>query len=43
MVAVAVVLLGAWLDRARRPVSALAANRFVLSAMALAMVFAPAP
>jgi predicted MFS family arabinose efflux permease len=36
-------LLGAWLDRTRRPVSALAANQFVLSAMALAMVFASAP
>ncbi|MFD0201175.1 MULTISPECIES: MFS transporter [Saccharothrix] len=36
-------LLGAWLDRARRPVAALAANQFVLAAMAVAMVFAPAP
>ncbi|WP_367128933.1 MFS transporter [Saccharothrix sp. HUAS TT1] len=36
-------LLGAWLDRARRPVAALAANQFALSAMAVAMVFVPAP
>ncbi|MER5264802.1 MFS transporter [Actinosynnema sp. NPDC002837] len=36
-------LLGAWLDRTRRPVAALAANQFALCAMAVAMVFAPAP
>ncbi len=36
-------LLGAWLDRTRRPVAALAANQFALAAMAVAMVFAPAP
>ncbi|ONI85068.1 MFS transporter [Saccharothrix sp. ALI-22-I] len=36
-------LLGAWLDRTRRPVYALAANQFTLSAMALAMVFATGP
>ncbi|MEU4746219.1 MFS transporter, partial [Actinosynnema sp. NPDC023658] len=36
-------LLGAWLDRARRPVAALAVNQFVLCAMAVAMVFASAP
>jgi MFS family permease len=36
-------LLGAWLDRTGRPVAALAANQFALAAMAVAMVFAPAP
>ncbi|MEU4449396.1 MFS transporter [Actinosynnema sp. NPDC050801] len=36
-------LLGAWLDRTGRPVAALAANQFTLAAMAVAMVFAPAP
>ncbi|GAB2965469.1 MFS transporter [Saccharothrix stipae] len=36
-------LLGAWLDRTGRPVAALAANQFALCAMAVAMVFAPAP
>ncbi|TQM84673.1 putative MFS family arabinose efflux permease [Saccharothrix saharensis] len=36
-------LLGAWLDRTRRPVAALAANQVALAAMATAMVFAPAP
>ncbi|MCE6998835.1 MFS transporter [Saccharothrix sp. S26] len=36
-------LLGAWLDRTRRPVAALAANQFVLAAMAAVMVVAPAP
>ncbi|KOX23705.1 MFS transporter [Saccharothrix sp. NRRL B-16348] len=36
-------LLGAWLDRTGRPVAALAANQFVLAAMAVGMVFAPAP
>lgn len=35
-------LLGAWLDRTARPIVALAGNQFVLAAMALGMVFAPA-
>ncbi|NKE60199.1 MFS transporter [Lentzea sp. PSKA42] len=35
-------LLGAWLDRARRPAIALAGNQFVLGVMACALVFADA-
>ncbi|MFC6088819.1 MFS transporter [Saccharothrix lopnurensis] len=35
-------LLGAWLDRARRPVLLLVGNQVVLAAMALAMLAAPA-
>ncbi|QFZ21875.1 MFS transporter [Saccharothrix syringae] len=34
-------LLGAWLDRARRPVLLLAANQFALAVSAVAMLFAP--
>ncbi|GAA1290133.1 MFS transporter [Saccharothrix xinjiangensis] len=36
-------LLGAWLDRARRPVVLLVGNQFTLAAMTLAMLVAPAP
>lgn len=34
-------VLGAWIDRARSPLIALAGNQFVLAAMTLGMVFAP--
>lgn len=36
-------LLGAWLDRARRPVLLLAANQFTLAVTTLAMLVSPAP
>ncbi|GLZ33729.1 hypothetical protein Lesp02_59170 [Lentzea sp. NBRC 105346] len=36
-------LLGAWLDRTRRPLIALAGNQFVLATMTLGMVLSPAP
>lgn len=36
-------LLGAWLDRTRHPLTALAGNQFVLAAMVLGLVLAPAP
>jgi MFS family permease len=36
-------LLGAWLDRTRRPLLALSGNQFVLAAMAMALILVPPP
>lgn len=36
-------LLGAWLDRARYPLVALAGNQFLLAAMAVGLIFVPTP